>query len=447
MADKSNNMDPQGLPPDSDLLLAYLKREMSNAEKHELEKRMLADDFLADAAEGLTAVNNPLVIADIKAQINAKVSKPAAKPGVPKRSPLAVVGNTLAIAASISLLVVAAWFISQSVSNKKPVNVADSRATQQNNANAPVTEQLSPATAQTPADSLVANQTPAEQKPNFTKAVRNFRLENVVEVNESDAEDVAPANYNWDYGDAAVAQPATTTLGNTSSPATLNTTPVYGNSTNIYDKYGPASNTNNGGYYKTPILEGAKGKKNTAKSNVAADSISDTWGNRTAIADEESPGEYINGVMIRRENDNFGATEGKSENVANETVPTKSVAKEVVSPSNKALSRGLEKYNRGDYRSAINDLEDALKADPNNYKAQYSLAMAYKNTNKPDNALTRFNKIPASSPYYENAQWEIANIYLNKNDDAKCIEVLKKIVKLNGAYKIRAQKIIDNLEN
>ncbi len=448
MADKSNNMNPHGLPPDSDLLLSYLKREMSNAEKHELEKRMLADDFLADAAEGLTAVNNPLIIADITAQINAKVNAPAAKPGVPKRSPLAVVGNTLAVAASVGLLVVAAWFISQSVSNKKSLTVADSGIEQKKNANAPVTEQLEPAPVNTIAgDSLAADETVAPVKPDFTKAVRNYRYENVSESNaEGDA--VAPAYYNAPPVEDAPAVNSTTATGAISQNMDYNTTI---NTNNIYDKYGPASNTNNG-YYKTPILEKAKDRKNTAKSPVTTDSISDTWGNRTALSEEDSPGEYVGGVLIKKERDdatfNTGAEQkpGTKVSEANGVTSKTKTNTDPASPSNKALARGLEKYNKGEYRSATNDLEDAVKADPNNFKAQYSLAMAYKNTNKPDNALKVFSKIPTTSSYYENAQWEIANIYLNKNEDDKCIVILKKIVKLNGAYKIRAQNMIDNLE-
>lgn len=447
MADNNKNSNPEGLPPDSDLLLTYLKREMSNAEKHELEKRMLADDFMADAAEGLSAVNNPAVLTALTADITAKFG-PGSGPaqGKAHRSPLAVVGNTLAVAASVALLIVAGYFISLSIGKNKATEVAmaDKKMVQQEEVQAPaVTESLAAA------DTVAATALDAEgetredrtvNKPSYEQAVMKYRAPQVVA--EEDLEE-APLAADYNLQDATI------------QPAEGNAAPVIGNTTSNgstanwdLSMYGPASNNNNN-YSYTPIST-AKGKKAKTKAEAKADTIADQWGNRTAVAkDEDVPGYYVNGTLIRTEKEpGYDKVTETKTTTANNTESVNTPAKAPVSnkPENKNLTKGLEKYSRGDYKGAIADLEDALKKEPNNYKAQYSLGMAYKNTNKPDMAIARFNSIPAASPYYENALWEKANLYLEKDKDDMAVATLKSIIKLNGTYKVQAQKMLKKLQ-
>lgn len=455
MADNNKNINPEGLPPDSDLLLTYLKREMSNVEKHELEKRMLADDFMADAAEGLSAVNNPAVLTALTADVNAKFG-PGSGPaqGKAHRSPLAVVGNTLAVAASVALLIVAGYFISLSVGNNRAseMAMADKKIVQQEEVQAPGVTESEAATDTAIAPVFEAEGEATEDripnKQSYEQAVMKYRTPNVAVVEEEAEEAPLAADYKTQE---ALTQPVESR--NDAFTGTVTNSATGNASTANWDlsMYGPASNNNNN-YSYTPV-SAAKGKKNkVGKNDVKTDTIADQWGNRTAVAkDEDVPGYYVNGTLIRTEKE-VGDNKVAEDNTVIATTKKDEVAKPPVTqstsnkPENKSLTKGLERYTRGDYKGAIADLETALKKEPNNYKAQYSLAMAYKNTNKPDMAIARFNSIPPASPYYENALWEKANLYLQKDKDDLAVATLKAIVKLNGTYKVQAQNMLKKLQ-
>jgi tetratricopeptide (TPR) repeat protein len=105
----------------------------------------------------------------------------------------------------------------------------------------------------------------------------------------------------------------------------------------------------------------------------------------------------------------------------------------------------MDLYKNGDYRGAINELEGILKKDPTNVKALYYSGMANKYMGKESKALDFYNKVPKNNPLYENAQWEIAQIYKSKKNNAQAITALQEVVNYNGTLKVRAQNMIKEL--
>ena len=60
---------------DQETLLKYLEGKLSAEERHELEKNSLADDFEADALEGLQDFSNKAKIAALVEQLNQDLKK------------------------------------------------------------------------------------------------------------------------------------------------------------------------------------------------------------------------------------------------------------------------------------------------------------------------------------------------------------------------------------
>lgn len=62
-----------------DMLFKYLKNELADAEKHDVEKRLIDDGFEADAMDGLQEVENPEKLMLIVDALNRDLKKKAEK--------------------------------------------------------------------------------------------------------------------------------------------------------------------------------------------------------------------------------------------------------------------------------------------------------------------------------------------------------------------------------
>jgi hypothetical protein len=64
---------------DQQTLLKYLEGKLSSEEQHDVEKKMLEDDFEADALEGLQDFANKTKIAGLVEQLNQEIEKKTKK--------------------------------------------------------------------------------------------------------------------------------------------------------------------------------------------------------------------------------------------------------------------------------------------------------------------------------------------------------------------------------
>lgn len=60
---------------DQEILLKYLEGKLSDEQKHELEKKMLASDFTNDAMEGLQEIRNKARILSLVNKLNRDLHK------------------------------------------------------------------------------------------------------------------------------------------------------------------------------------------------------------------------------------------------------------------------------------------------------------------------------------------------------------------------------------
>lgn len=76
LKDILSNLSPE---VDQETLLRYLQGHLTSEQQHEVEKRMLEDDFEAEALEGLSHFNDgkkaELLLAQLKADLKKKTEK------------------------------------------------------------------------------------------------------------------------------------------------------------------------------------------------------------------------------------------------------------------------------------------------------------------------------------------------------------------------------------
>lgn len=409
-------------PVEGDSLLSYLNNKLSKAEKHKLEEQMLEDEFLADAAEGLGMVKDKAALAANIAAINAGVSSSIKNTAsAPAKSFLSVVGNTAAIAATIALLVGAAYFISQySLNNNKELAVADHKSKPQQPQLAPLSDgSQAPIEESSIATDSVA--TKSESNKTFSPTGNYYKY--IPPVVRYDADELAPTE-DVSYGDQI-------------KSITVVEEPVKNVTQDIdVSMYGPASNNN---FNSTPKYNlkttPTKERLEKGKSDKKYKAVTEGFNNDN----DDAPGVYMDGVLIRKESDDKAVTQTASPTRATVTGKKDATPAEIT-------DKALNYYKNGDYKSALGELETLLKKEPGNMKAIYYSGMANKYLGRENKALEFYNKIPAGSTYYENAQWEKAQILKSQKKIDQAILALQEVVKLNGPLKTRAESLIKELK-
>lgn len=141
----------------------------------------------------------------------------------------------------------------------------------------------------------------------------------------------------------------------------------------------------------------------------------------------------------------------------------------ITAASEELSERGFDEYNQFRYDNAINFFNQAISADPNNYKAyngkgialcfkgsyssgmpliqksldmkpdysygHFNMAMAYKLQKDYDNSLTYFNKALSLDPKDTWSYYGIATIYADRGDINASLGYLKKAIDLDPAVK------------
>lgn len=100
---------------DQEILMQYLQGKLSAHEQHELEKKMLDNDFAADALEGLEEFKNKKNISALVDQLNADLKRRTEKKKRFRQKLKLDLDSTLVIAVVIILLLI---IISYFVINK-----------------------------------------------------------------------------------------------------------------------------------------------------------------------------------------------------------------------------------------------------------------------------------------------------------------------------------------
>lgn len=88
---------------DNQKLMDYISQKGSDEDRHEIEKKILESDFIADAVEGLETISDKSAVTDITNTINREFKKQLSKKKI-KRSKTFLAGPYILVYAAIILI-------------------------------------------------------------------------------------------------------------------------------------------------------------------------------------------------------------------------------------------------------------------------------------------------------------------------------------------------------
>lgn len=113
-----------------------------------------------------------------------------------------------------------------------------------------------------------------------------------------------------------------------------------------------------------------------------------------------------------------------------------------------AFKIAIENYNSEDYKLALIQFNDVVKADHDNYLARFYLGVCGLELGEYKIAEIQFKAIIESrDPFYmRNAEWYLALLYLKIDQIEKAKSHLKSIHEKGGMFAIMASLVLDELE-
>ncbi|HLN72811.1 MAG: hypothetical protein ACM3O8_09925 [Methylococcaceae bacterium] len=117
--------------------------------------------------------------------------------------------------------------------------------------------------------------------------------------------------------------------------------------------------------------------------------------------------------------------------------------------SDENFAKALQKYNKEDYQSALNLLEQVLSKDQNNVAGHFYSAVSFQELGKYNNAIKEYEIVIVDKDnlFMEQAEWYIGLCYLQSKDEKKAIQQFKKIADGKGFYQEKAVAILRKMKD
>lgn len=119
------------------------------------------------------------------------------------------------------------------------------------------------------------------------------------------------------------------------------------------------------------------------------------------------------------------------------------------SAPDQTFALALQKYNKQDYESALNLLQEVLSKDQNNIAGHFYSAVSLQELGKYNKAIKEYEIVVVDKDnlFIEQAEWYIGLCYLQTKDEKKAIQQFRKIADSNGFYQQKAAAILRKLKN
>ncbi|OJJ14286.1 hypothetical protein BKI52_43155 [marine bacterium AO1-C] len=113
----------------------------------------------------------------------------------------------------------------------------------------------------------------------------------------------------------------------------------------------------------------------------------------------------------------------------------------------KPLEQAMEAYERGDYNTTIQKLQNITVPNDKKEGVQFYLAMAHLAKGEPNIAIAQFQKLQTQTlnSYQDQTGWYLALAYLANKDIDSCKKQLQKLVAGDGFYKKKAKELLNKL--
>ena len=123
---------------------------------------------------------------------------------------------------------------------------------------------------------------------------------------------------------------------------------------------------------------------------------------------------------------------------------TAGITRSSSSNSDETFAMALQKYNKQDYHSALNLLQEVISRDQNNMASHFYSAVSLQELGKYKNAIEEYEIVVVNKDnlFIEQAQWYIGLCFIQTKEDKKAISQFKKIVNGKGFYEDKAEAIL-----
>ncbi|HET6557447.1 MAG TPA: hypothetical protein VFG54_09050 [Prolixibacteraceae bacterium] len=128
---------------------------------------------------------------------------------------------------------------------------------------------------------------------------------------------------------------------------------------------------------------------------------------------------------------------------------TTGVSRSAESVPDQTFTQALQKYNKQDYQSALNLLQEVVSKDPGNIASHFYSGISLQELGKYNNAIKEYEIVVVDKDnlFMEQAEWYIGLCYLQTKEDRKAIKQFKKIANGNGFYQEKAVAILRKMKN
>lgn len=431
-----------------EMMIRYIKDELSSKEKHKVEKHVLDCSLCADALEGLMLVEDKSRIRPIIQNINQKVLR--IKPQT--RVIWMDTRVRVAIAAGFALLIVSVFYFKNELSDKGPGStVSENAATKEDEKSAEIThtDSVSFMGPEKPEmkDLVVANNMQEESKSLVPKSTgesndvpKDERNQNEGLISVQDKTDetaVGSEKLKEKEEDNKptqdISKPNTVVSGNVTSSGTTNDVSPSSAPPQTYQW-----NTN------TDVKTVKKEKEDSGKKNK---SKTDSAPKKEQQEDEKlkqplpSAQNVYYSVETKDGQNNLDDLEKLSDKDSSKSTVTVGDTLSVVNYN----SQAKKKFDVKDYSGAAALYEQTLVSSPNNSEALLYSAQCYIELNKTDIAVKKLDKLIASGgkDNVEAGKYYKALALLKKNDKEGAKKLLNDVIAADGKYKEKAQKQLE----
>lgn len=117
--------------------------------------------------------------------------------------------------------------------------------------------------------------------------------------------------------------------------------------------------------------------------------------------------------------------------------------------NDQTLTLALQKFNKKDYESALNLLQEVISRDPNNTVGHFYSGVSFQELRKYKNAIEEYEVvvIDKDNLFIEQAEWYIGLCYIQTNEKKKAIKQFNKIANNQGFYQQKAMAILRKMRN
>lgn len=454
--------------PSLEEMYRYLDDTLSPEEKHALEADMIDDPLFSEAMEGLAEVKDREKVGVLLAGAEADFMKKLKQKEKEEKKVIALPPMGWLVAAAVALVLVLFSFLyfNNPGLNSEEVNLADGTPVESNEKTtvekkdreaelettefsssperdlllaeernetpipkpAPSTEPVSPSITLADGESWDSDEFGDFEEMPIEEPADDFDMEVAM---EEEAEEAEVVDYSFSYS------------GNDNAGGRALSSPTMQEKTEVKmkDKKQAMTRKNSNVISSKEIASTTKSASRSATGSGNAGVVAtQDEGESEIMSKSTSPSTdttTLNAVSPR-----VGQVNNQAWYIQNESITQNNISRDS-DPflTARALEQeGFNLYNSHDFKGAAKSYEKALKLDPDNAKARYYLGLSYLELDKPDKAISQFDRIllDGNNPYFEDAQWYRTQAYIAQNEQKEAKKELEKIKSKGGKYRSKA---------